>query len=106
MARMKEPVYWILCALADGEAHGYAIARRVADLTGGQTTVGPGTLYATLERLVAEGLIEEASSEIVDGRHRRNYRLAGSGRRLVIEETETRNAALLRARLALGMDPA
>lgn len=100
---MKDAPYWILCALANGEAHGYGIAQKVGELTDGATKVGPGTLYATLERLLAEGLIEEAASEVVDGRHRRTYRLSDGGRRAVIAETEQRVAAVERARTALGL---
>lgn len=100
---MKDAMYWILCALADGEAHGYAIAQKVGQLSDGATKVGPGTLYATLERLLADGLIEEAASEVVDGRHRRTYRLSGGGRRAVVEETGHRVAAVERARTALGL---
>lgn len=100
---MKEPAYWILCALAEGEAHGYAVAQRVDALSDGRVAVGPGTLYATLERLVGDGLIEEAGTGVVDGRNRRYYRLTGAGRSGVTDETERRASAVQRARLALGL---
>src|SRR5512143_560116 len=43
----------ILIALADGEAHGYAIMRAVAERTAGRRRLGPGTLYTALKRLLA-----------------------------------------------------
>ena len=41
--------------------------------------LGPGTLYAALDRLDAEGLVEVDHDELVDGRNRRYYRLTSSG---------------------------
>lgn len=100
---LKDTSYWILCALATGDAHGYAVSRHVEELSDGRVTLGPGTLYATLERLVTDGLIEEAGTEVVDGRNRRYYRLTGAGRRAAAEETERRTSAVARARTALGL---
>ncbi len=100
---LKEPAYWILCALAEGEAHGYAVAQRVTALSENSVGIGPGTLYATLERLAGDGLIEQSRAEVVDGRNRRYYRLTGTGRRTVMDETERRSAAVTRARMALGL---
>ena len=45
-------------ALADAERHGYAIMQEVATRTAGAVRVGPGTLYGSLKRLVADGLVE------------------------------------------------
>lgn len=103
VSTLKEPAYWILCALAGGEGHGYAVAQRVSVLSDDRVGIGPGTLYATLERLAGEGLIEQSRAEVVDGRNRRYYRLTGSGRRAVTDETERRSTAVTRARLALGL---
>ena len=52
----------ILIALADGEAHGYAIMRAVAERTEGRRRLGPGTLYTALKRLLAARLIEEVGA--------------------------------------------
>ena len=75
-------VFHILLALSEGERHGYAIMREVTELTGGGIRLGPGTLYGTLKRLLAAGLVEEAEeradTDHVDER-RRYYRLTNSG---------------------------
>src|SRR5579884_3623682 len=42
---LSPPVFHILLALADGEAHGYAIMQDVARRSGGSMRLGPGTLY-------------------------------------------------------------
>ena len=47
----------ILIALADGEAHGYAIMRAVAERTEGRRRLGPGTLYTALELAIGGGAV-------------------------------------------------
>ena len=49
----------ILLALADGEKHGYAIMSEVEVVTEGSVTMGPGTLYGTVKRMLNAGLVEE-----------------------------------------------
>ena len=54
-------VFHILLALADGERHGYGIMQEIAQRTEGVMQMGPGTLYGSIKRMLAERLIEEAS---------------------------------------------
>jgi len=77
-------VFHIMLALADGERHGYGIKREVEFRTGGVISLGPGTLYGTLRRMLAEGLIEETS----DDERRRFYRLTKLGRKVASAEAE------------------
>lgn len=91
-------VFHILLALADGERHGYAIMREVAESTRQQIQMGPGTLYGTLKRLLAAGLVEESDERpdpALDDERRRYYRLTGLGRRVASAEAE-RLAGLVR----------
>lgn len=78
----------IVLALLDGESHGYALIGRVAELSDGAVRMGPGTLYGTLNRLVADGLIEETTDRIRrdDGERRRYYTLTGTGRTVAVDE--------------------
>jgi DNA-binding PadR family transcriptional regulator len=73
-------VFYILFALAEGEKHGYAIMKEVETVSGGQFTMGPGTLYTTIQRLLQVALIEETSTPSDSERRRRYYRLSRSGR--------------------------
>lgn len=50
-----------MLALLEGELHGYALMRRVGELSDGAVKMGPGTLYGTLNRLVDDGLIIETT---------------------------------------------
>src|SRR5947209_10795671 len=53
-------VFHILLALADGEKHGYAIMQEVGLRTDGTFRMGPGTLYESIKRMQADGLIMES----------------------------------------------
>ena len=78
----------IMFALLEGELHGYALMRRVGELSDGAVTMGPGTLYGTLSRLVDDGLITETTdrSVRVDSERRRYYELTGAGRSAALAE--------------------
>ena len=78
-------VFHIMLALADGERHGYGIKREVEFRTGGIINLGPGTLYGTIQRMLADEWIEECPERLDPsgaGERRRYYRLTESGRRL------------------------
>ena len=104
---MQEATFMILTALAKGSQHGYGIITDVQAISGGRSRLRPGTLYSALDRLRAEGLVEVAREEIVDGRLRRYYVLTPAGsNRLSAEAARLRahaTTALTRLRLAGGM---
>ncbi len=88
----------ILLALADGERHGYGIMREVEGRTGGEARLGPGTLYGSIKRMFADGLIEESDERpdpALDDQRRRYYRITDFGRRVAGAEAE-RLAGLVR----------
>ena len=91
---MREATFLILAALADQDLHGYGIIGEVKKLSGGKTTLGPGTLYGTLDRLTEEGLIQPTGTEVVDGRLRRYYGITGNGLSAVRSEAADRTATL------------
>ena len=75
----------ILLALADGEKHGYAIMSEVESMTDGDVTMGPGTLYGTVKRMLNAGLVEETDERPdpeLDDERRRYYRVSGFGARV------------------------
>jgi DNA-binding PadR family transcriptional regulator len=99
MLPLPEAVFHILVALADHESHGYALMQEVAALTDGRMRLRPGTLYAAIQRMLEQGLIEEVSPRGRDDR-RRTYRTTPRGRQLAISETERLRALVGKARLA------
>jgi DNA-binding PadR family transcriptional regulator len=86
MAAMREPTFLILTALAARPLHGYGVIQAVVELSEGRVNLQAGTLYAALDRLTAEGLVEPEREEIVDGRLRRYYRLSDRGARVLDAE--------------------
>lgn len=92
-------VMHIIVALAAGERHGYAIMRDIEDLSGGSVTMGPGTLYGSIKRMIDQGLVEESDERpdpALDDQRRRYYRLTALGQRVGAAE-QVRLAALLDA---------
>ncbi|BCJ42696.1 hypothetical protein GCM10010168_05620 [Actinoplanes ianthinogenes] len=94
---MREPTFLVLTALAAEPRHGYAVIEDVAEMTGGRVRLRAGTLYAALDRLRVDGLIEVDREEVVQSRLRRYYRLTGAGEQSLSAET-----ARLRAQAAIA----
>lgn len=92
----------ILLALAGGELHGYAIMQEVARQSDGRYKLGPGTLYDNLQRLTAQGLVDEAGARAGDDDPRRRYyRLGALGRGVLSAEIERLESIIQAARLRL-----
>ena len=90
----------VLLAIGPGERHGYAIMGEVKRITGGAVRMGPGTLYGTLKRLLADGLIEEVDERRDGGRgdeRRRYYRLTALGHAAAANEVEGLQSLLWRS---------
>jgi DNA-binding PadR family transcriptional regulator len=88
---LSPAVFHILLALATGEMHGYAIMHEVSILSDGQVNMGPGTLYGSVKKMLADGLIEESDRRPdpeLDDERRRYYRITDEGRRLLGAEAE------------------
>ena len=82
-------VLHILLALSDSEKHGYAIMQEVESMTNGSLTMGPGTLYGTIKRMLKANLIEESDERpdpAMDDKRRRYYRVTGFGQRVLAAE--------------------
>jgi DNA-binding PadR family transcriptional regulator len=105
---LREPTFLILTALAVGAQHGYVIMTDVSQISGGWVRLRAGTLYAALNRLTAERLVEVDREEIVGARLRRYYRLAPRGAQRLAAEVERlrRTTAVAARRLALPGGPA
>lgn len=91
---LREPTLFTLAALRDGPLHGYAIAARAKELSGGRISLTAGTLYGALDRLVASGLVEVDREETVEGRRRRYHRLTDAGHAAVAEELDRLRATV------------
>lgn len=81
-------MFYVLLVLTDHEKHGYAIMKEIAALPPGHVRVDSGTLYPTIKRLLARGMIvpRRCPRAAVQDCRRRFYRLTLFGRKALIAE--------------------
>jgi DNA-binding PadR family transcriptional regulator len=79
----------VLSVLARGENYGYAILRRVRELSGGDLQWSEGMLYPVLHRLEKEGLVTSTWRTADSGRRRKYYALSAKGRRQLEDERDS-----------------
>ena len=70
----------VLAILAEGESYGYAIIKRVGELSHGHVHWTDGMLYPVLHRLERNGLVAAKWGSSESGRRRKYYRLTKEGR--------------------------
>jgi DNA-binding PadR family transcriptional regulator len=70
----------VLAILAEGDSYGYAIIKRVSELSGGRLQWTDGMLYPVLHRLERLGQIKGRWGTSETGRKRKYYRIAAQGR--------------------------
>jgi DNA-binding PadR family transcriptional regulator len=89
----------VLLVLGDGPLHPYGISK-AAEGVGGRVTLEIGSLYRTLNRLRADGLVEPARSSErgPQGQERRTWRLTSFGRAVTQAEAERLREVLEAAR--------
>ena len=71
----------VLAILQEGDSYGYAILKRVGELSGGELQWTDGMLYPVLHRLKRLGYVEASWRASDVGRRRKYYRITGRGRR-------------------------
>jgi PadR family transcriptional regulator PadR len=76
----------VLAILAQGESYGYAILRRVRELSGGELEWTDGMLYPLLHRLDRLGYVKTEWRTPAEGRRRRYYVITKEGRAALAEQ--------------------
>ena len=76
----------VLAILAEGESYGYAILKRVRELSGGELEWTDGMLYPLLHRLGRLGYVTTEWRTPPEGRRRRYYVLTDDGRAALAEQ--------------------
>ncbi|MFV2103390.1 PadR family transcriptional regulator [Micromonospora sp. LOL_024] len=69
----------VLGILSDGESYGYAILKRINELSDGELDWTEGLLYPLLHRLERLGHVESSWQTVPGERRRKYYRVTGSG---------------------------
>ena len=75
----------VLAILAEGESYGYAILKRVRELSGGELQWTDGMLYPLLHRLDRLGYVTEDWRTPPEGRRRRYYVITDQGHAALAE---------------------
>lgn len=81
---LTSAVLHVLLALADGPQHGYAVMRSAAATAATEPPMGPSTIYGSLNRMVAAGLVSAAQAS---GRKSKRYSLTPAGHRALWAES-------------------
>jgi DNA-binding PadR family transcriptional regulator len=76
----------VLSILSQGQNYGYAIIKRVRELSAGQMQWTDGMLYPVLHRLESQGLIKSQERVSETGRKRRYYRIENKGTTVLKEQ--------------------
>lgn len=75
----------VLAILAEGDSYGYAIIKRVKELSDGDLAWTDGMLYPVLHRLERQGFIEARWGTAETGRKRKYYSLTDPGGEQLLE---------------------
>jgi PadR family transcriptional regulator, regulatory protein PadR len=78
----------ILKTLALGPLHGWAISKRIQQMSRDVLVVNQGSLYPALYRLEDRGWIAGAEGESEEGRRIKLYRLTRAGRKQLAEQLD------------------
>ncbi len=69
----------VLAILSEGDSYGYAIIKRVGELSRGELAWTDGMLYPILHRLERNGYVKAIWGESETGRRRKYYQLTKAG---------------------------
>src|ERR1700746_1407104 len=78
----------VLAILAEGDSYGYAIIKRVTELSGGHLQWTDGMLYPVLHRLQRNGLLAPKWGTSESGRRRKYYRIPREGKAQLAAERQ------------------
>lgn len=98
---LTEATFFILLSLSSGKKHGYLIMKDVEHLSSGRVTLGTGTLYGALGRLLDQGWIERVDEVQSTERPRKVYVLSELGRSILAAETARLQSAVSAAQVRL-----
>jgi PadR family transcriptional regulator PadR len=81
----------ILKTIALEPSHGWAIARRIQQVSGDILQINQGSLYPALHRLEQQGWLKAQAGRTASGREAKIYALTAAGRKQLERELESWN---------------
>lgn len=107
MQTLQPNVFEILLSLSQAPQHGFGLITDIRERTGGDVVIGTSTLYATLQRMRREGLIEDAGEQpSPEGPPRRTFRISDAGQAALVAETSRLQRTAAAAAAILQASPA
>lgn len=95
----------VLAAIEHRPRHGYEIAKRIDDRSGGVLRFHIASLYPMLYRMERRGWIEGKWIEKAGQRKRRYYRLKPEGRKVLADQRNTWSELLNALQRVAGLEP-
>lgn len=104
----------VLSILNEGSSYGYAILKRVSDLSEGELAWSEGLLYPLLHRLERQGHVHSFWQSSETGRKRKYYEITDDGRAALADHQDQWRAVVAtlettwvqtRKSLAIGVNP-
>lgn len=93
MGELTDTAYYIVLSLAEPK-HGYLIMKTIEELTGGRFSIGPASMYTTIKKLEAAGLIRLLDEK---NDNKKTYAATEQGISLLRNEMERRREMVLHA---------
>ncbi|WP_050180462.1 PadR family transcriptional regulator [Domibacillus robiginosus] len=91
---LTDTSYYILLSLLEAQ-HGYLIMKNIEEMTNQQFTIGPASMYTTIKKLLAAGMIEQLEEE---KDKRKTYIATKKGVDLLKKDVQRRQEMLLHAK--------
>jgi DNA-binding PadR family transcriptional regulator len=95
---LTQSMFYILLALLDSDKHGYAIKKEIEFITDNELSLGPGSLYGSIQKLCEQRYISEVSDidhKIDDNQTRRYYSITALGKSALNSELNKLKQAVL-----------
>lgn len=91
MGELTDTSYYILISLIS-EKHGYIIMKTIEDITDGSFSIGPASLYTSIQKLLSAGLIKLV---ITENKNRKTYITTKQGIEFLKKEIQRRRKMIL-----------
>ena len=98
IGELTDSAFYILSSVVE-EKHGYLIMKTIENFTNNEVSIGPASLYTTLKKLLAAGLVELKPDTY---ENKKVYQITEKGREMLIKEIERKKQMIKFAQNFLG----
>ncbi|GGC82687.1 PadR family transcriptional regulator [Enterococcus wangshanyuanii] len=77
---------FILSVLQEGDSYGYAISKRITEISDNNYSIKETTLYSAFNRLEKNGFITSFPGEVTHGKKRTYYKMTPAGKEYLAEK--------------------